>query len=262
MAQMESVITDAFVMSHMLIARGLDDSQRRLETALPILVTPAVADSVAIALRRGQADIGSKRRKGGGNTTRRLRIDVTVGRLPPDGQSVPDFLTGAKVIGPITDADLLVGSAAVAGDFEHGAIVDERLRVLAAIIRRQGAPQFRRILLDCYERRCAISRCDAEPVLEAAHIVPYAGRQTNHSQNGLLLRADLHTLFDRGLLGVAPETFTVILHPTLARTDYGILAGQPIHLPSKAACLPSQSALWAHLVGTGLSGFVQAQPRN
>lgn len=47
--------------------------------------------------------------------------------------------------------------------------------------------------------------------LEAAHIVPYQGPGTNHSLNGLLLRADLHTLFDLGLLAIAAETLTILV---------------------------------------------------
>ncbi|WP_200883691.1 HNH endonuclease [Archangium violaceum] len=51
-----------------------------------------------------------------------------------------------------------------------------------------------------YGGRCALTDCEEPRVLEAAHIFPYHGPQTNHVTNGLLLRADLHVLFDLGLL--------------------------------------------------------------
>jgi len=50
-------------------------------------------------------------------------------------------------------------------------------------------------------------------VLEAAHIKPYRGKTDSHLENGLLLRADLHTLFDLNLIGVEPDTLTVRVHP-------------------------------------------------
>ena len=59
--------------------------------------------------------------------------------------------------------------------------------------------------------------CTVFAVLEAAHIKPYQGENDNHPQNGLLLRADIHTLFDLNLLGIQPERLQVEisgpLHP-------------------------------------------------
>jgi putative restriction endonuclease len=51
-----------------------------------------------------------------------------------------------------------------------------------------------------YSGRCAITDCEIDDVLEAAHISPYSGRSSDQVCNGLLLRADVHTLFDCGLL--------------------------------------------------------------
>ena len=50
-----------------------------------------------------------------------------------------------------------------------------------------------------YEGKCAVTGCDVPDVLQAAHIFPYMGPETNHPSNGLL-RADIHTLFDLGLI--------------------------------------------------------------
>jgi putative restriction endonuclease len=56
---------------------------------------------------------------------------------------------------------------------------------------------------DAYERRCAISGERTLPVLQASHIKPY-GKGPNRVDNGLLLRSDLHILFDRGYITVTP----------------------------------------------------------
>ena len=71
---------------------------------------------------------------------------------------------------------------------------------------RQGQPQFRKSLLTAYRSRCAITGTAVESVLEAAHIWPHKGEQTNEVWNGLLLRADLHTLFDLLHLTVEADT--------------------------------------------------------
>jgi putative restriction endonuclease len=70
---------------------------------------------------------------------------------------------------------------------------------------RLGQGAFRVLVTDAYTRRCAISGERTLPVLEAAHIRPYADRGAHQVSNGLLLRSDLHTLFDRGYLTVTPE---------------------------------------------------------
>jgi putative restriction endonuclease len=255
MAALDATITDALVVSRNLIERGLDESQRQLVVGAhpyPIALTPAAAGDVAKALQQSQADVGTTRNRGGGNTTRRVEIRTTLGRLPPHGIAVPDYLTGAKTFGPVGDEELATVAGADDLGFEPASIFDQRRKVLAAIIRRQGGAKFRQLLLDCYGSRCAISGCDAQAVLEAAHILPYSGKSTNHAQNGLLLRADLHTLFDRGLLGIQPRDYAVVLHESLRNTVYADLAGQRISLPSTKECLPSKSALEIHLVGAGL----------
>lgn len=70
---------------------------------------------------------------------------------------------------------------------------------------RLGQGAFRVLVTDAYTRRCAITGEKTLPVLEAAHIRPYAEQGPHRVSNGLLLRSDLHTLFDRGYLTVTPE---------------------------------------------------------
>jgi predicted restriction endonuclease len=118
-----------------------------------------------------------------------------------------------------------------------------RERELRSITLRRGQPQFRKALLAAYEHRCAVTGCNAREVLEAAHIVPYNGHGTNHVRNGLLLRADIHTLFDLGVLRIHPDSLTVELDPSLARTDYWKLNGVRLRLPQTPGHRPSRAAL-------------------
>ena len=89
-----------------------------------------------------------------------------------------------------------------AGAFDPSGVADARERVLSSIVRRRGQPAFRHRLLAAYNGKCAITGCDVEAVLDASHIVSYRGPDTNHPANGLLLRTDLHTLFDFKLVAV------------------------------------------------------------
>jgi putative restriction endonuclease len=70
---------------------------------------------------------------------------------------------------------------------------------------RLGQGSFRVLVTDAYERRCAVTGERVLPVLEVAHIRPFAEGGEHRIDNGLLLRSDLHTLFDRGYLTVTPE---------------------------------------------------------
>lgn len=70
---------------------------------------------------------------------------------------------------------------------------------------RQGQGAFRARVLDAYGRRCAITGERTEPVLEASHIMSYKHNGPNRVSNGLLLRSDMHQLFDEGLITVTTD---------------------------------------------------------
>jgi putative restriction endonuclease len=135
---------------------------------------------------------------------------------------------------------------AASGEFDPNSIEDARQRLYRAIVRRQGQPAFRRALLNAYERRCAITGCDVEQVLEAAHIVPYRGPATNHVTNGLLLRGDLHTLFDLGAVTIDPASLRVVIAESLRSSDYGAWHDAPLRQPRSAEHHPSLEALALH----------------
>jgi len=132
------------------------------------------------------------------------------------------------------------------GAFDPSDDSDARLRVMRAIALRRGQPAFRGQLLQAYGRACAISGCDVVEALEAAHIAPYRGEHTHHVTNGLLLRADLHTLFDRRLLAIDGSTWRIVLSASLGGSHYGGLAGQRLRLPADAKHHPSALGLLRH----------------
>jgi predicted restriction endonuclease len=122
-------------------------------------------------------------------------------------------------------------------------LADDRQRAIRAILIRRGQPAFRRALLEAYGGRCVITGCAIEDVLEAAHIAPYRGSLTNHVSNGLLLRADLHTLFDCGLLSVEPTSRTVVIGDALKASSYVKIAGKRIRPPNNSAHGPCRRHL-------------------
>jgi len=84
---------------------------------------------------------------------------------------------------------------------------------------RIGQGTFKVLVTEAYHRRCAISGEKTLPVLEAAHIKPYSQEGPHNTSNGLLLRKDLHTLFDRGYITVGED-----LHIEVSKRikeDYG-----------------------------------------
>ncbi|MDR8392251.1 HNH endonuclease [Aliifodinibius sp. S!AR15-10] len=70
---------------------------------------------------------------------------------------------------------------------------------------RIGQGAFRVLVTDTYSRRCAITGEKTLPVLEAAHIKPYAESGPNLTSNGLLLRSDMHILFDKGYMTLTKD---------------------------------------------------------
>lgn len=123
-------------------------------------------------------------------------------------------------------------SLAYAADEPPISLEDARLRIEKQIVARQGGKVFREEALKRFNGRCAVSGWDVPEVLEAAHIVPYLGEQTNRPDNALLLRSDIHTLFDRELLTVDPKTFRVRLSGALNPGPYGEFSGRMIALPT------------------------------
>jgi hypothetical protein len=130
------------------------------------------------------------------------------------------------------------------GDDEAGMDVplssaDERQKILRAIKVRRGQASFRRGLIKRYGSRCMVTGCGLEELLEAAHIAPYRNASHNELSNGLLLRADIHTLFDLYLMQIDPDTLTVTFDDAVRGSGYSPYHGKRLQVGQKrpsAAC--------------------------
>ncbi|MCL4721136.1 MAG: HNH endonuclease [Gammaproteobacteria bacterium] len=136
--------------------------------------------------------------------------------------------------------------------FEPQNSKEGRQGLVDTIIKRRGLPAFRQALLDAYDYRCAITNFNAVDTLEAACIVPFRGKATHSPSNGLLLRSDIHTLFDLGKIGVDTGTMSVVIADDLHETSYRILAGRPLRYPRDENDRPSTEALDLHRRLAGL----------
>lgn len=115
---------------------------------------------------------------------------------------------------------------------------------------RLGQGAFRVLVTDSYNRRCAVSGEKTLPALDAAHIIPYGDGGRHEATNGILLRRDIHSLFDSGYVTITPD-----MHFEVSRRiredyengrDYYALHGRQIAVPDKPALQPSRSALRWH----------------
>ncbi len=142
-----------------------------------------------------------------------------------------------------TEVPMSAPAFAFEGGFDPAAALRVPDRVRKAIIQRRGQRSFRQALITAYEGRCQVSDYSGEPALEAAHIYPYSegGEYTNDPRNGLLLRADIHVLFDLGLLKVAPESLKVRIMAPLSGSSYESFDGKILR--TSTVLTPSEEAL-------------------
>jgi putative restriction endonuclease len=119
------------------------------------------------------------------------------------------------------------------------------------IFPRLGQGLFRILVTDFYDRRCAITGERTLPVLDAAHIMPFALVQRHEVPNGLLLRSDLHRLFDGGYLTVDPKDRKVVVSKRIKEEfdngrEYYKLEGLVLQEPSTPWARPSAENLEYH----------------
>jgi hypothetical protein len=112
--------------------------------------------------------------------------------------------------------------------------------------RRIGQQRFRDALLDRFGARCAVTGEQPDAVLDAAHLVAYAGRPEHHVDEGLLLRADVHRLFDRLLITFDAARWTTEVAPPLLERHPRLveLDRRPIAVSERLR--PSPDLLIAH----------------
>jgi putative restriction endonuclease len=119
------------------------------------------------------------------------------------------------------------------------------------VLPRLGQGLFRILVTDAYSRRCAMTGERTLPVLEAAHIKPYSLVKRHELSNGVLMRSDLHTLFDEGYLTVDPKDRCVVVSKRIREEfengkDYYKLQGQVLREPNDAWAKPSPENLEYH----------------
>lgn len=116
---------------------------------------------------------------------------------------------------------------------------------------RVGQQAFKGLVLTSYQRQCAITGNHIAPTLQAAHIRPVAQHGLNRVDNGLLLRSDVHTLFDLGYLGINPR-YELQVSPLLAAEwgngrEFYDRQGSVIALPTTRSNRPSRESVEWHL---------------
>jgi len=128
---------------------------------------------------------------------------------------------------------------------------DERYGAEYLTRSRLGQGAFRVMVTDAYRRRCAVTGEKTLPVLEAAHIRPYAESGPHRVSNGLLLRSDLHKLFDLGYVTVTPELKLLVSRRLREEwqngREYYLYHGQPLRVhPADLSSRPATEFLEWH----------------
>jgi putative restriction endonuclease len=133
---------------------------------------------------------------------------------------------------------------------EDVAIARERFGKAFLMRPRLGQGSFRVLVTDAYHRRCAVTGERVLPVLQAAHIRPYTEGGDHRVDNGLLLRSDLHTLFDRGYVTVTERYRVEVSHRLKTEFENGheylALHGSEIAVPPDPGSQPAKEFLIWH----------------
>lgn len=108
---------------------------------------------------------------------------------------------------------------------------------------RRGQPAFRQEVLRRFDGRCPVTGCECDTVLEAAHIVPWSREKSMDGGRGILLRSDIHTLFDRNLMTIDPTSLKISIAGA-ARAHYAEYHGKTLpHPRSKSHTRDLRNAL-------------------
>jgi len=157
---------------------------------------------------------------------------------------------------PVGSSEATITTRASNEPVAAGAVIAKQQQAIAEQVLRPGQGEFRQLLDLVYGARCCISGCSVPWALEAAHITPFADdANSNSPSNGLMLRADIHALFDSNQLAIHPHKRVVFFSPeTTVWSEYSKLHGreklaepQPgfsKHAPSTSALKPR----WAKFV--------------
>jgi putative restriction endonuclease len=115
---------------------------------------------------------------------------------------------------------------------------------------RIGQGAFRLMVMDAYERRCAITSDRTLPALDAAHIRPFHELQSHSVQNGILMRSDIHRLYDQGYVTVTPDLRFRVSPQIRDQFHNGMiyydLHDRPVTVPGAVEQRPDHTALEWH----------------
>jgi putative restriction endonuclease len=169
---------------------------------------------------------------------------------------------GARIWHEVLTAAGAVQTGASLSGFPSGGGQDRRPELLGSppqdrygdpvlVKPRLGQGTFRLAVTAAYGKACSVTQEHSLPALEAAHIRPFAEEGTHEVSNGLLLRSDIHRLFDMGYVGVTPK-FRFLVSKALRKDfengrSYYPLHSREIGLPSNAAERPSAAMLEWHM---------------
>lgn len=152
---------------------------------------------------------------------------------PVTGANAGAFCSPEKL-----DEEIAAGVIGVEGMLKDGRDIEIR-----AVRRRIGQEKFRQDLMVAYSGCCAATGTDVDRTLQAAHILRYRGTQSNVVHNGLLLRADIHLLYDAKLLSIEPDSHRICLDASLEGTEYEVLFDRVIGLPKERVLWPNDDLL-------------------
>jgi len=146
--------------------------------------------------------------------------------------------------------ECLEHAAATTNDWAAQALGDHRAGRPVLITPRLGQSSFRLAVLDAYDRQCAVTTEHSLPVIDAAHIRPWADGGAHEIRNGIPLRRDLHRLFDLGYVTIRPDMRFAVsrrLRDEFANGRvYYALDGRQIQVPTSLAARPSTELLAWH----------------
>lgn len=173
----------------------------------------------------------------GAQTVQGKRIDVTAG----EGLRIYSACLERADDGRRTDSSVtILGVAEPTRRYGSPALVHPRL----------GQGTFRIVVTEAYERACAVTTEHSLPVLEAAHIRPFSDDGTHNIRNGILLRTDIHRLFDRGYATITPSHQFEVSRRLREDYDNGrtyyALHGTKVRVPSSVFLQPNVDALTWH----------------
>ncbi|MER9428787.1 HNH endonuclease [Mesorhizobium sp. M0408] len=146
-------------------------------------------------------------------------------------------------------------SAAVDSSLSHDTeflldeLVDERKRQDSLFVIREGANDFRRAVLREW-KHCAVTGSTTKEVLDAAHIYRYFGLKTNDIRNGIILRRDIHSLFDKHLMSFSEsgDTLRIVMSQKLKGSEYEKYDGVLVELPRDQKARPDLRTVRHHLM--------------